>query len=146
MSRVFLDANVLFSAGITSSGNARALFELADQYEEIELLVSAYVLEEATTNLRSKYPEKVPELLRIIDGAGYVPEPPEELLRAVYVRAEKALRDPKDIPVLAAAVYAEADLLISGDRKHFGKLYGTVIGGCTVFPLAEGLQVLLESL
>lgn len=146
MSRVFLDANVLFSAGITPSGNARALFELADQYEEIELLVSAYVIEEATTNLRARYPEKVPELLRIIDGVGYVPEPPEELLRAVYVRAERALRDPKDIPVLAAAVYAEADLLISGDRKHFGKLYDMVIGGCAILPLAAGLQDLLESL
>jgi len=34
----------------------------------------------------------------------------------------------KDIPVLASAALAEADFLVTGDQKHFGKRYGRTFG------------------
>jgi len=47
----------------------------------------------------------------------------------------------KDQHVLAAAVLARADFLVTGDRKHFGAWYGGSISGIRVeppgrFPLA----------
>ncbi len=35
---------------------------------------------------------------------------------------------PKDAPILAAALAAEAGLLVTGDRSHFGHLFGRSIG------------------
>jgi predicted nucleic acid-binding protein len=42
----------------------------------------------------------------------------------------------KDLPVLAAAVSAHADFLLTGDKNHFGHLYEARINATTV--LAPG--------
>lgn len=141
MSRVFLDANILFSAAISAGGSSRAIFELGDQGGPT-LIVTEYVMEEALTNLQAKRPASVSELLVLLDGIGFVPAPPPELQEAV----EGRVTDPDDVPVLAGALYADADLLVTGNRKHFGKLYGEKIGGCLVLPPAEALEVLLEEI
>ena len=141
MSRAFLDANVLFSAAHSSRGVARGLFELAYQHEDIvSLVVTEHVLVEATENLQGKYPRRVPDLLSLLDGVGYVPEPPEELMLAVA----HLLTDPEDIPVLAGALFADADILLTGDRRHFGHLYGGAVGGCAVMELRAGFEKLLR--
>lgn len=75
----------------------------------------------------------------LLDGIGFVPAPPPELQEAV----EGRVTDPDDVPVLAGALYADADLLVTGNRKHFGNLYGEKIGGCLVLPPAEALEVLV---
>ena len=49
----------------------------------------------------------------------------------------------KDAPILAAAVEAGAELLVTGDRAHFGALYGRTFGSTEVVSLAEGLARLL---
>jgi predicted nucleic acid-binding protein len=46
-----------------------------------------------------------------------VPEPPAEAL----ARARRLVTE-KDAPVLAAALAARADVLVTGDLKHFGPL------------------------
>ena len=38
----------------------------------------------------------------------------------------------KDRPVLAAAIRYECDALVTGDRTHFGALYGRTIQGVTI--------------
>lgn len=139
MSRVFLDANILFSAAISAEGSSRAIFELGDQGGPI-LIVTEYVMEEALTNLQAKRPASVPELLVLLDGLGFVPAPPPELQEAM----EGRVTDPDDVPVLAGALYAAADLLVTGNRKHFGNLYGESVGGCLILPPAQALEVLLE--
>lgn len=41
----------------------------------------------------------------------------------------------KDRPILAAAIHARADFLITGDKRHFGRLYHqTIAGVCIVSP------------
>jgi predicted nucleic acid-binding protein len=50
-----------------------------------------------------------------------------------------------DAPILAAAAAAGADLLVTGDRRHFGHLYGTVVGRVLVVTLVEALETLVES-
>ena len=49
----------------------------------------------------------------------------------------------KDAPILAAAVAGDADLLVTGDRTHFGKLYGKTLRGCEVATPAATLARLL---
>lgn len=97
-------------------------------------------MEEALTNLQAKRPATVPVLVTLLDGIGFVPAPPSELSEAL----EGRVTDPDDVPVLAGALYAGADLLVTGNRRHFGKLYGEKVGGCLVLPPTEALEFLLE--
>ncbi len=47
----------------------------------------------------------------------------------------------KDVPILAAAVYARASHLITGDLKHFGSLLGTSEGGVSILRPADYLRL-----
>ena len=47
-----------------------------------------------------------------------------------------------DAPILAAAAAAGADLLVTGDRRHFGHLYGKTIGRVRIVTLREALKAL----
>ncbi|HMU50769.1 MAG TPA: hypothetical protein PKA13_13420 [Geminicoccaceae bacterium] len=51
----------------------------------------------------------------------------------------------KDAPILAAAVAAAADLLVTGDRRHFGGLFGRTVHGVRILSLADGLAELLAA-
>lgn len=112
--RVFCDANVLFSAAL--GGPAfDLLVELADA-GRVELVTSRYCLVEAEVNLRAKRPAAMDWYTELLDRVRRVPEgggPPEPLADLV---------PEKDAPVLAAAVSAEADVLLTGDMTHFGSL------------------------
>ena len=64
--RLFLDANVLFSAALTPDGRARALFELAG-LKEITLLASPHSIAEAKRNIELKYPGRAEELRILVE-------------------------------------------------------------------------------
>ena len=141
MSRVFLDANVLFSAAISPGGVARAIFELSDQRRDrLELVATGYALKEAFRNLERKRPDDVGNLLGLIDGMWFAEEPPEGLAD----RLQGRVPDPKDLPILAGAVWAEADLLVTGNSKDFRDLYGEHVGGCLVLRPRNALDLLLS--
>jgi len=50
----------------------------------------------------------------------------------------------KDAPILAAACVADVDILVTGDRTHFGHLYGKTVEGLQVLTLKATLERLLE--
>ena len=134
--RVFLDANIMFSAA-KSDGAVRALLWLIAAQGH-ELVADEYVVAEARRNLLSK-------------GAAAM-EGFEELLRHIEVAPFRATRLPhdlaaliadKDRPVMAAAIRLRCDVLVTGDSTHFGGLYGTVRHGVAVHSprsLAEALK------
>jgi predicted nucleic acid-binding protein len=143
VNRVFLDANVLFSAAISSGGVTRAIFELAEQYPSVlELVVSEYAITEALRNLQRKRSEAVSDLLSLIDGMRFTQEPPGVLID----RLRDLVSDSKDVPIVAGAVWAEADLLITGNTRHFGQLYGSHVGGCLILPPRAALDLLLSEI
>jgi putative PIN family toxin of toxin-antitoxin system len=115
MIRVFLDASVLFSASYSKSGSSRDLLREAMR-ENLEIVVSQHVLEEVERNLAQKAPEALPafrELLTLV--VAEVAEKPtsEELKRVVtYINL-------KDAPIVASAIKAKVDYLVTWDRKHF---------------------------
>lgn len=115
MIRVFLNASVLFSASYSKMGSSRDLLREAIR-GNLRIVVSQHVLQETERNLVQKAPNALPafhELLTLVTAD--VAEKPtlKELKRAAtYINL-------KDAPIVAAAVKARVDYLVTWDRKHF---------------------------
>jgi predicted nucleic acid-binding protein len=139
--RLFVDANVIFSAAHNPQGNARALFRLATT-GGITLVASRYAIEEATRNITLKFPKFGPELESLLVQLILVPEPTPAV---VSVATNSGLPE-KDVPILAAAIAARADLLVTGDRRHCGALYGQAVQGVLILPPADALRKTLDFL
>ncbi len=133
--RIFLDANVLFSAA-KSDGAVRQLLILLEKSGH-ECCVDGYVIEEARRNLAAKAPDDVVALAKLL----------LRMTKADTQRSDAALEASlplpiKDQPVLAAAIHQNCAALVTGDRTHFGPLYGRMIHGVTIHSprsLAEAL-------
>jgi hypothetical protein len=123
--RIFLDANLLFSAAKSDGAIRRLLTLLADAGHECH--ADAYVVEEARRNLALKAPGSLPVLDRLL-GRVHVAQ---VKLQAETTGAPGTLAE-KDRPVLAAAVHLGCDALVTGDRTHFGAFYGKTIGGVKI--------------
>lgn len=121
MDRVFLDANILFSAAYGLSTLDR-LWDLSKEKKCI-LIVSEYVIEEARRNLNTK--KQLSKLESYLIGMEIAQEADPNMNCSV------ALPD-KDKPVLMAAVSANADSLLTGDIRHFGKYFGKIIMGAKI--------------
>ena len=139
--RLFVDANVIFSAAHNPQGNARALFRLATT-GGIVLIASRYAIEEATRNIDLKFPESGPALESLLVRLIVVPEPAATVMS---VATNSGLPE-KDVPILAAAIAARADLLVTGDRRHFGALYGKAVQGVLILPPTDALHKTLDFL
>jgi predicted nucleic acid-binding protein len=139
--RVFLDANVLFSAALRPRDRDYAFFRLARE-GGCSLLTSAYALGEARENLTAKVPSALPRL----DGdlSGLLELAPEPTAGMVALASAEGL-PAKDTPILAAAMAARAGLLVTGDRRHFGRLFGRNLHGVQVLSLADGLAEVLAT-
>ena len=123
--RIFLDANVLFSA-CKSNGAVRELLSRLRARGHV-LCADEYVLAEARRNLETKQVQALVELAKLRDEIEIVPFRHTELPEI----ARAALPE-KDRPVLAAAIRLRCDALVTGDRTHFGKLYGVTIEGVAI--------------
>ena len=123
--RVFLDANILFSAA-KSDGAVRALLRLLLDSGH-ECWVDDYVVIEARRNLTAKEPDALiafeASLNRLRISPAQAPGPELKLVNWL---------PEKDRTVLAAAMRLRCDALVTGDRTHFGPGYGKVFGGVTI--------------
>ncbi len=133
--RIFLDANILFSAAHSDGAIRRLLGMLRECGHELQ--ADAYVVEEARRNLLVKRVAEADLLrvLRMVDVA--ISAPPIEMSPDV----ESVLPE-KDRPVLLSAIRLECAALVTGDRTHFGDLFDTTIRGVTILSprlLAERL-------
>ncbi len=128
MDRVFLDANVLYSAAYLPQSRLRELWSL----KEVEVLSSPYAVEEVRRNLSLDRPDRMPELERLLRDVSMTTEPePTRPLPPGLDLVEK------DRPILAAAIEAGATHLLSGDRDHFGKLFGRSVAGVLILPPSQ---------
>ena len=50
----------------------------------------------------------------------------------------------KDAPIMAAAVSGCVDILVTGDRRDFGHLFGKKVEGVVVLSPREALEEVLE--
>lgn len=105
--------------------------------EDHTLLVDDYVLMEARRNLAAKSGDGGRELDRLTRKLETVPFAPH-----LDSTIEAALPE-KDRPVLASAIHSSCDALATGDRRHFGRLFGRTIGGVAIGDPASLAEALL---
>src|ERR1700674_4870906 len=113
--RIFLDANVLFSAA-KSDGAVRQLLALLIDAGH-ECWADGYVVEEARRNLSTKAPEAVQVLDAFLARMNLAAHSISETIEAALAVPEK------DRPVVVAAIRLKCDALVTGDRTHFGAFY-----------------------
>jgi len=114
--RAFFDANVVFSAVLSSRGVSRKLLLLAAR-GAIQVVISQQVVEETKRNLSKKYPEFLDLLPSLLTEAGI-----EVVEDATQYTVEEVIRyvpHPPDAAVLAAALEAQVDCFVTGDKEHF---------------------------
>ena len=134
--RIFLDANILFSAA-KSDGAVRTLLRLL-RARRHELCVDGYVGEEARRNIALKHPEAEKVLLELLSSLA-------ALALARYRSLPSGIRlAERDRPVLAAAIHHRCDVLITGDKTHFGPFYGSTVEGVRVLSPAQAAVALLD--
>lgn len=128
MDRLFLDANIIFSAAYRAEAGVARLWKLPSA----ALLTSAYAIEEARRNLSEPHQlQRLDELLQAIEQRPAGSLDPD-------LRAGIKLRE-KDWPILGGAVAMGATHLITGDQRDFGLYFGKKLLGVMILPPAEYL-------
>ncbi|MCB1968135.1 MAG: PIN domain-containing protein [Candidatus Accumulibacter sp.] len=123
--RVFLDANILFSAA-RSDGAVRTMLQLLVDHGH-DCRADAYVVAEARRNLTAKGPQALDVLDELLADLQIAAASP-----AAEQRRELDWLPEQDRPVLAAAIRLACDVLVTGDRTHFGPGCGQTFGGVTI--------------
>ena len=123
MDRLFLDANILFSAAYRRDAGIVRLWH----FDDVKLITSPYAAEEARINLtendQRQRLETLLESVRIVTGVSGLPA---------------GIKLPeKDRPILQAAIQSRATHLLTGDKRHFGRYFGKRYGGVLVLAPAE---------
>ncbi|MDP1606705.1 MAG: PIN domain-containing protein [Rhodocyclaceae bacterium] len=111
--RIFLDANILFTAAHNPHGKAALVIELG-RTGVWQLATSPYAAEEARRNVARKFPACLDRLETLLGDIRTVADSP--LIPAPAGLAEK------DAPIFRAASACRADVLLTGDIRDFGFL------------------------
>ena len=109
--RVFLDTNALVSALHSAGGPPAAILRLHAE-DQITIVVSQLVVEELIRAIHRKLPDALPLLREFLLNTPpeVVPDPSADEMRRFAPSVNRS-----DAPVLAAAINAGADYLVSGD-------------------------------
>lgn len=127
MDRLFLDANVLFSAAYRLNAGLLKLWKL----KNVVLCSSNYALGEARLNLAHETQRN-----RLEELSGRL-----QLFEAIPRMLPDGVSLPdKDVPILLAAIEARATHLITGDLRHFGAYFGRTIERILVVAPADYLK------
>jgi len=114
--RVFVDADVLFAGAASASeqGASLVILRLAE-ITLIEAITSQQVIAEVERNLGDKLPDKLP-IFRVLASRclQVVPNPSAGEL---HPHAGKA--DPKDLPILVAALREGCPWLVTFNVRHY---------------------------
>lgn len=125
--KLFLDANILFSAAYREEAGLLKLWRLKNTV----LCSSQYAVHEARRNLSEATQKNRLDLL--LESVSI--SKTEHLANQLDVDLKQ-----KDIPILLGAIKAKADYLITGDFRDFGKYFGKTIHNVMILPPAEYLK------
>lgn len=112
--RLFLDANVLFTAAHNPQGLSRLLFDLA-RHRVVSLLSSELAVTEARANLRLKTPDRAASLEPLL--------PLLQIVTAPVISPPIPALPADDQLILRAAIAGRATHLLTGDKRHFGPYF-----------------------
>jgi len=112
-SLVFLDASVIIAAILSPrGGSSRVLSE--SKMRGFHLITSLYAYEESFTALQQKYPHFLGRLRSSSLSFELIENPPED-----FYKQFSAVIDSKDLVIIASAVAAKTNVLLTLDKKHF---------------------------
>ncbi len=114
--RIFVDADVLFAgAASPNEHNASLVVLRMAEISLIEAVTSEQVISEIERNLEQKIPAAMPAFLLLVSRCLHVvPDPTVAEIKALSQAA-----DPKDLPILAAAVREGCVYLTTYNIRHF---------------------------
>ena len=130
--RVFLDANVLFSASNPDS-NVQRLVRLISK--QTTAITSDLALEEARRNIFAKRPQWSSSFEKIVA--------PLQQVGSISFPLPVPL-DEKDAPLLCAAIRSRCDYFVTGDKRDFGHLFGKTVEGVKIVTLLGIAEILLD--
>lgn len=111
--RILIDTNILISAALSSNGTPYKAFLKSVTFPN-KGIVCDQNIEEMRRIFNRKFPQKIPLLEHFLSIAllalEIVPAPTEE------VDSETFIRDVADRPILRAALKANVDVLLTGDK------------------------------
>ncbi|MDR0903079.1 MAG: putative toxin-antitoxin system toxin component, PIN family [Ruminococcus sp.] len=115
---ILIDTNILISAFVFPDKSINKFF--LDLCKKYNVLICSYSLIELADVLGRKFPHLVGNvdefLMRIKFTQIFTPA--QNVIDEIL--GEISLRDKKDNPILASAIFADADVLITGDKDFFG--------------------------
>jgi len=131
--RLFLDANVLFTAAHHSSGKAALIIDLSIQ-GYWEAMSCSYAIEEARRNLSIKYPDSLKRFEAFMETVIKVPSRSGQNCPVNLPE--------KDRPILEVAIHCKASHLLTGDIKNFGPCMNkpNLSGGVVIQTVSEFLE------
>ncbi len=130
--RVFLDANVLFSASNSESHIAALSGWLIETGAAV---TSDLAIAEARKNIILKRSHWLPDLEKLLANVDAVPSAVFPL--SVHLKA-------KDRPLLCSAIRSRCRYFVTGDKRDFGHLYDRRVEGVEVISLLRLAEILAE--
>ena len=111
---IFLDSSVWIAATLSERGGSAEIMNRIIN-KKLQIVSSPDVFEEVTRNLNLKYPHKVQSFLVLFNSLHPILVQPD---KTTVLKARKII-NVFDAPILAAAMKAKCEFLITLDRKHF---------------------------
>lgn len=111
--RVMIDTNILISAVLFPSGKASMALQKA-LIPPHHPLISDYILDELRRKFEEKFSDSMSDLDTFLEAFLLL----VEVVKTPALEDDKEgkIRDPKDRPILRAAINSKADLLLTGDK------------------------------
>jgi hypothetical protein len=114
--RVFVDADVLFAGAASPSDSGASLIVLRlGEITLVDAVASVQVVTEAERNLAHKLPQALPAFHLLVSRCLRVVEDPQP--DDLVAHAGRA--DPKDLPILIAALREGCQYLVTFNMRHF---------------------------
>lgn len=114
--RLFVDADVLFAGAASPSEHGASLLVLRlAEITLIHAITSRQVITEAERNLEAKVPQALPAFRLLVSRCLHVVPNPAPGDLAPFESAA----DPKDLPILVAAVRERCPWLVTFNVRHF---------------------------
>lgn len=113
--RIFVDANILIAGADSRSGASRAVLLMAE-IGLFNLVVSRQIIDEAERNIRKKLPRALPNFAEQMTNLNF--EIVEDPISTDAAKWESVI-EAKDAPIIAAAVLAKVDRILSLNSKDF---------------------------
>lgn len=113
---LFLDSSALVAGVISTTGASRALLLLAET-GVITIIISEQVVVETERAIARKAPKALVDFRQALRQIGLriVPSPATEIVAA----NADIIGDPTDVPIVLAAMHAQADYLVTLNRRDF---------------------------